>query len=169
VAWAMPGPLVGLGLKDAIDGMLRVTGSSILAVVLWHGPSPVPLWWADLIRFFPVAAAILWPLVRQTPPELRDAARMDGATLGQELTAVIWPLHAGAVLRAALAVGILSLGELSASKLVATPGWPGYATTIFVQMHYGVTNDLAARCLWLLAAVALGTGLVALTGLRAED
>jgi ABC-type Fe3+ transport system permease subunit len=160
-AWAMPGPLVGLGLKETIDGILRVTGSSTLAVALWHGPSPVPLWWADMIRFFPVAVAILWPVVRQTPRELRDAARMDGATPGQELGSVIWPLHAGAVLRAALAVGVLTLGELSAGKLIETPGWPCYAVTIFRQMHYGVTADLAARCLWLLAAVTVGAALVA--------
>jgi iron(III) transport system permease protein len=196
VTWAMPGPLVGLGLKDTIDGILRVTGApapadvgpkkvvdgtspdtgerptpepgSILAVILWHGPSPVPLWWADLIRFFPVAVAMLWPLVRQTPLELRDAARIDGATPGQELTAVVWPLYAGAVLRAALAVGVLTLGELSAGKLIATPGWPGYAQTVFTQMHYGVTADLAGRCLWLLAAVTVGAGLVAITNITKE-
>jgi iron(III) transport system permease protein len=169
VAWALPGPIVGLGLKDAIDGILDITNSSTLAVVLWHGPSPAPLWWADVIRFFPCAVALLWPVVRQTPRELHDAARMDGATPGQELCRIVWPLHAGAVLRAALAVGVLTLGELSAGKLIATPGWPGYAQTVFTQMHFGVTNDLAARCLWLLAAVAAGTALLARTGSAAEE
>jgi ABC-type Fe3+ transport system permease subunit len=169
VAWALPGPIVGLGLKGTFEEMLRLTDSSFVAAVFWHGPSPAPLVWADFVRFFPCAVAILWPAVRQTPRELRDAARMDGATPGQELGQVVWPLHAGAVLRAALAVGILTLGELSADKPIFTPGWPGYAQTIFEQMHFGVTNDLAARCLWLLAAATAGTALFVALRPREEE
>ena len=45
-------------------------------------------------------------------------------------------------------------------KVVSTPGMPGYAETIFTQMHYGVTADLAARALWLLAVAAIGATLV---------
>jgi ABC-type spermidine/putrescine transport system permease subunit II len=69
---------------------------------------------------------------------------------------VVWPRAAGACARAALAAGVLSLGELSAGKLVSTPGAPSYAEVIFTQIHYGVTNDLAASCLLLLAAAAAG-------------
>jgi ABC-type spermidine/putrescine transport system permease subunit II len=65
-------------------------------------------------------------------------------------------LLAAAFGRSALAVAVLSLGELSAGKMVATPGMPGYATEIFTQMHYGVTNELAARCVMLLIVVTLG-------------
>jgi iron(III) transport system permease protein len=156
VAWAMPGPLLGLGLKTIIDRLLAITESRWLAVALYHGPSPVPLLWVDAIRFFPFAVAILWPIVRLLPAELHDAARVDGATPGQELRHVLWPLTSTVWLRAALAVAVLSLGELSAGKLVATPGLPGYATEIFTQMHYGVTNELAARCVLLLIVVAIG-------------
>jgi iron(III) transport system permease protein len=157
VAWALPGPIVGLGLKGTLRRIVKTTDVTTVDVLLDRGPSPVPVLWADLIRMFPFAVALLWPVVRQTPPELRDAARVDGATPGQELAHVVWPLSATAAMRAALAAGVLSLGELSSSKLVSTPDWPSYAETIFVQMHYGVTADLAARCLWLLLAVTLGT------------
>jgi len=51
---------------------------------------------------------------------------------------------------------------LSADKPIETAGWPGYAFTVFARMHYGVTADLAARCLWLLLVVTVGTALVAL-------
>ncbi len=95
------------------------------------------------------------------PAELSDAARVDGATPAQELRHVVWPLLGSAVARAALAVAVLSLGEISAGKLVATPGMPSYATDIFTQMHYGVGNELAARCvLLLLVAAFLGVGVV---------
>src|SRR5262249_9596762 len=46
-AWAMPGPLLGLGLKTIIDHLLAITDSRGLAVALYHGPSPLPLLWVD--------------------------------------------------------------------------------------------------------------------------
>ena len=73
----------------------------------------------------------------------------------------MWPMYSGACLRAAVAVAVLSLGEVSAGKLVSTPGMPSFAETVWVQMHYGVTNNLAASCLLLLAVVATGGALTA--------
>jgi iron(III) transport system permease protein len=167
LAWAMPGPLIGLGLKTIIDRLLALTGSAWLAQILYHGPSPLPLLWVDVIRFFPCAVAVMWPMARLLPAELSDAARVDGATPTQELRLVVWPLLSNVFARAALAVGVLSLGELSAGKLVATPGMPSYATDIFTQMHYGVTNELAARCVLLLLLIAVGGVVVALMAFRA--
>jgi ABC-type spermidine/putrescine transport system permease subunit II len=63
---------------------------------------------------------------------------------------------------AAFAVAILSLGELGAGKLVETAGAKTLAHEIFEEMHYGVTNNLAALCLVLLAMVATGGGIVAM-------
>jgi iron(III) transport system permease protein len=162
-AWAMPGPLVGLGLKSLISQLVVVTDWRRLAQALYHGPSPLPLLWIDVIRFFPCAVAVLWPVARLMPAELSDAARVDGATPFQELRRVVWPLLSAAFARAALAVGVLSLGEVSAGKLVATPGMPSYAVDLFAQMHYGVSNELAARCvLLLLVIIAGGAGIAVL-------
>jgi ABC-type Fe3+ transport system permease subunit len=160
VAWAMPGPLVGLGLKSAIQLILNVTDSPRLAQWLYHGPSVLPVLWADTIRMFPCAVAVIWPVLRLLPRELRDAAAVDGAAPLRAFTRVIAPLGLVAALQAALAVGVLSLGELSAGKLVSTPNCETYAEMVFTQMHYGVTNDLAARCLLLLLAVGAGGLLV---------
>jgi ABC-type spermidine/putrescine transport system permease subunit II len=63
---------------------------------------------------------------------------------------------------------VLSLGEISAGKLVSTPNWPTYAEMVFTQMHYGVTNDLAARCLLLLIAAGVGGLLVLIWSPQAE-
>jgi iron(III) transport system permease protein len=162
VAWATPGPVVGLGLKAAIEWLLDRTGSGVLAQWLWYGPSLAPVLWANVVRFFPAAAAILWPALRTLPAELREAARVEGAGPLRELIAVVIPLVAGVWLLAAVAAGVLSLGEVSGSKLVATAGGETWSHTIFTQMHYGVTNDLAARCLLLLVAVGAGAGLIGL-------
>ncbi len=162
-AWALPGPVVGLGLKGAIKFLLPAARGGILEQVLYLGPSPVPALWAYLLRFFPCAVVVLWPVVRLLPRELREAARVDGAGPLQELWYVVGPLTLPAVLRAGLVVAVLALGELSAGKLVETPGSQTFAHEVFTQMHYGVTNDLAAFCLLLLAVVALGGVLVAVS------
>jgi ABC-type Fe3+ transport system permease subunit len=74
----------------------------------------------------------------------------------QEFCRLVVPLTAAAWVRAALAVAILSLGELSAGKLVETPGAQTFAHEVFNQMHYSVTNNVAALCLVLLVIVVLG-------------
>jgi iron(III) transport system permease protein len=158
LALALPGPVLGVGLKEVIHRLLDLAGWDWLGSVLYYGPSPLPLVWVDLVRFLPLAMALLWPVVRLVPPELMEAARVDGARPWQEFLHVTWPLSRAAWGRACLAAGILSLGELSAGKLVATPGCPGYAQELFARMHYGVTPDLAAGCLLLLAIVTLLAG-----------
>jgi iron(III) transport system permease protein len=164
-AWALPGPIVGLGLKEAINILMRLDPTEVAAQLLYHGPSPAPVLWACLVRFFPHTVAVLWPVLRALPPELRQAAWVEGARPAQELRHVIWPLAAAACAQALLVAAVLSLGELSAGKLVATPGWPSFTHEVFTQMHYGVTNDLAALCLVLLAAVVGGGAAVALARL----
>jgi iron(III) transport system permease protein len=168
LAWATPGPVVGLGLKDTILGLLKLLDTlhapRVLDVALWDGPSPLPLLWVNTIRFFPYAVAVLWPVVRLTPPELRDAARVDGASPAAEFLFVTVPLYAAAALGAAAGVAVLSLGEISAGKLVSTPGWDSFAEVVWAQMHYGVTNEVAAYCLLLSGAAGLGGALAAALG-----
>src|SRR5262249_16920924 len=117
-AWAMPAPILGVGLKRTIELLLAAVPSGHLAVALYYGPSPLPGLWVDVIRFFPCAMAVAWPLVRLLPPELRDAARVDGASPWQEFRYVVLPLSWPAVALAAVAVAVLSMGELGAGKLV---------------------------------------------------
>jgi ABC-type spermidine/putrescine transport system permease subunit II len=112
--------------------------------------------------------ALLWPVVRSIPRELAEAARSDGASPGQELRLVIVPAATSAFGRAALAVGVLALGELSASKIVATVGGQTLAHDVFTQMHYGVTPTLAAQCL-LLLAIILAITLIPWRGRMAES
>jgi iron(III) transport system permease protein len=164
VMWALPGPIVGLGLKGAINWLLLFDAGNVLGRLLYYGPSPAPALWAYLLRFFACAVAVLWPVVRLLPRDLREAARVDGAGPAQELRHVVGPLTFPALLRAGLVVAVLALGELSAGKLVETPGSQTFAHEVFTQMHYGVTNDLAAFCLILLGAVAAGALLVAAAG-----
>jgi iron(III) transport system permease protein len=156
---ATSGPVLGLGLKRTIAASLELNIRP-LSQGLYYGPSPVPALWAHSLRFLPYAVAILWPVMRLLPRELRDAIRVDGARPLHELAYLVWPLMRRVTLGAALAVTVLSLGELSASKLVETPGSRTFAHEVFDQMHYGVGNDLAALCLIMLFMVLIG-GIVA--------
>jgi iron(III) transport system permease protein len=194
---ALPGPIIGIGLKGAIelvmkledavapyiglgagppppievpppnqeDTSLQVREPSIrrpLRNALYDRPSALPLLWVTLIRFFPLTVAALWPVVRLFPAELRESAQLDGATPLQEFTRAALPLLAPVAFQAGLGVAVLSLGEVSASKLVETPGNQSFAHELFNQMHYGVQDRLAALCLVLLMVVTAGAATFAL-------
>ncbi len=155
--WALPGPILGLGLEQMIAWLIDWVEWRPFQTALYYGPSPLPTLWAHVLRLFPYAVALLWPTVRQMPRELRESALVEGSKPWQELIWVIVPAARGAFRQAVLGVAILALGELGASKILETPGSITFAHEVFTLMHYGLSNDLAAHCLLLLAAVIVGT------------
>jgi ABC-type Fe3+ transport system permease subunit len=159
--WAIPGPLLGVGLLDLIGRLMELPGGSVFKLLLYERPSPLPNLWICCLRFFPLALAALWPLVRLIPPELEEAAVMDGLAPFARFRRVVLPVMRGPLLWTALGVAVLTLGELSASKLVTTPGFTPLAHHVFQQMHASADTELAALCLVLLLAVAVGAAGVA--------
>jgi ABC-type spermidine/putrescine transport system permease subunit II len=93
------------------------------------------------------------------PRELIDAATLDG---GRRAVwhAAVWPGVRRAFGVAVVAVAVLSLGEVVASKLVQPPGRHGFASELFDAMHYGTEPTVAAMCLLQIAALAAACGLV---------
>lgn len=169
-AWTIPGPIVGFGLKGVIELVMNleeavlvpmgITGRLPLRLWLYDGPSPAPVMWAAVVRLFPFAVAILWPAVRAIPKDLIEVARVEGATPRQELRYVVWPLVRRTWFVAVLAVALLALGEVSAGKLVQTPGAATFTQELFNQMHYGVGPELAALALMQTAVTALVAGVL---------
>lgn len=173
LAWVTPAPLVGLGLKTAIDALLSVEDAVLalagvapsfppLRSALYDQPSPLPAVWAAVVRFFPVAVAVLWPAVRRLPRELLETASLDGGPRAA-WRAVVWPLCRGAFARAAVVVAALSLGEVIAGKLVQPPGRQSFAQELFNAMHYGADATVAAMCLLQLAATVAVAAVIHLT------
>jgi iron(III) transport system permease protein len=154
--WALPGLLVGLGLKELFI-TLAVFGP--LDALLYRGPSYVPVVLGYLVRFLPCAVAALWPVVRIVPAELRDAARVEGARSRQEFLWVFVPLLRRPVLAVTMLVAALALGELPVNRLVETPGAFTFVRELGDRMHYGPTADVAALCLVMLDMV-LGLAVV---------
>jgi ABC-type Fe3+ transport system permease subunit len=157
---AVPGPVLGIGLLTIIEGLLDLPGGGFWRMLLWDQPSPVPNAWICTLRFLPLALVVTWPLVRLMPRGLEEAAAIDGLGPLSRFIHVVLPIMRGPLLWVIAGVGVLTLGELSASKLVTTPGYTPFAHHVFIQMHSGADADLAALCLTLLLAVAIGAGVV---------
>lgn len=158
VIWLAPGPIIGLGIKNVISMLLSREESVLTATgwqpdfpplraMLYDQPSPVPAIWASTVRFFPVAVALILPAMLALPRELWDQARIDGLGIVSLFRRVIAPLTGPAASRAFAAVAVLSLGEVSASKLVQPPAYRSYILDVFNQMHYGAEATVAGLCL----------------------
>ncbi len=161
-AWAVSGPVVGLGLKREIQLIVAALPRGCLADVLYFGPSPVPIMWAGLIRVLPFAVAVLWPVFRLLPNDFCDTARLEGAPAVARLTRVLVPLSLFALLGAVLVSLALALAEVGASKLAATPGSDTFTLLIFDRMHYGVPQDVAGLALLMVFWIALAAGEIAI-------
>jgi iron(III) transport system permease protein len=155
LAWSLPGPIVGIGLKETIFAVVYWVSFHPLSVALYYGPSPLPVLWAHLVRFLPCAVVALWPVVRLVPRDLRDSLRLDGGRPLQELLLLQAPLLWRAWLAVAVVVAALALGEIGAVAMrVETPGWNTFAHELFRRMHYGLAQDVSALCLLMVVMLA---------------
>jgi iron(III) transport system permease protein len=150
-AWVTPGPVVGIGLHELI--LLLPPGP--WKELLYYGPSPVPLMWAQAIRALPIVVVFLWPIVRMIPREMFEEARLHGAGALSEWLHVVWPMARRAFAVTVLAACALCLGEVAASVRVGTPGCESFTMLLFDRMHYGVENTLAALCVLMLGSLAI--------------
>lgn len=155
LAWALPGPVAGVGLSTVIQTLVACPPLAWLGDLMYRPNSPAPVVWAYLLRFFPLAVALLWPLVRSVPRELREAARLDGARPYQEMRQVLWPLVRRGFLWIVIVITALCLGEVAVSGRVEAPGAETFAKLILDRLHYGAAPDVAALCLVLLTLIAL--------------
>ena len=105
---------------------------------------------------------MVMPALFTVPREFREAARLDGLTAWEEWRRIGWPAVRSASFVAVVAVTALSLGEVSASKLVNPPSRSAFVLRLFDQMHYGAETTVAALALmplvpaFVMAAVVIG-------------
>lgn len=148
--WAMPGPLLGLGLLSYIQWLIQLPGGSILSPWLYSEPSPVPNIWIACLRFFPLVWLILWPMAMLLPRRLEETSWLEGATPWERFCLHYWPVLWKPALVLMLGVTLLTLGEISASKLVTTPGFLPLSHHLFQLIHAGADTEVAAISLTLL-------------------
>ena len=166
LAWSLPGPILGVGLATAILWIVVWLPWRPLSVALYDGPSPLPVLWAYVLRYLPLAVVALWPVVRLLPRDLRDSVRLDGATPRQELLGLVLPLVRRPWLMVGVVIAALAIGEVGAVAVsVETPGWRTFTTVLFDRMHFGTPNEVSALCLVLVLMIAAG-GCAALAVIR---
>ncbi len=148
VGLAVPGPLLGLGLI----ALLNQPGWPILAD-LYDQPLFAPCT-ALAIRGFAPATVILWHAFRTVPPEILDAATVDGAGPLARFRLIVLPWRLPAVGLAWMVVFTLAIGDLAATILVVPPGVTTLSIRIFDLLHSGVEDQVAGICLAMVIVVA---------------
>ena len=133
-----------------------VEGGGLLREWLYDGPGDVAGVMIRLGRAFPWAALVVFPAVASLPKTALEMARVDGMSGRNLWRAWARPALGGPVVLAACLAGLVAFGEVSASRLVETPGAENYGAELFRQMHYGTSAAVAAAALhpWLLFFVA---------------
>lgn len=162
--FALPGPVVGIGLKLAIGRPF-----------LWWGADPTTLggtlanWmdqfgrtlgvlvWLHTLRAFPFAVVALWPVRRMVNRRLVEAATIDGAGPWKRFRHIELPACRAALIAAALVSAVFSIGELGGSVIVTPPGQQPLSVRIFTFAHHGLESHLAGICLVLLGISTAGS------------
>ncbi|MDX2200385.1 MAG: hypothetical protein SF069_15605 [Phycisphaerae bacterium] len=87
---------------------------------------------------------------------LLDSAAVDGAARDAAFWTIALPRATPSLLLGALAAGVLTFGEISASVLVIPPGVGSVARSLLNEIHFGRNDDVIALSLWtLLLSAAL--------------
>ena len=117
---------------------------------------------AALARYTPLGALVMIATLRRLNPELIDAARLLQASPIRRWLRIRLPLLAPGLLAAASVVFCLTLGELSATLMIAAPGSPTLTMRIYNYLHYGASSTVAGLTLVLTALTLLLVLLMAL-------
>ena len=174
---AVPGPLAGFAIKEAIVKLVSAERSVLqsldlhpdfppLRSLLYDQPSPLPGIWVGALRFFPLACGIVAVAMHRIPKSLLETADAERRNFTSVSRWVIAPLTIRAFLLASVAVAALAFGEVSAGKLAQPPARGVFVLRLFDQMHYGAESSVAALCL--LQSAATWGILWLLVGLRPE-
>jgi len=146
-----PGPIAGFGLKWLIEWLIDVESSILPAMdfpplqsLLFDQPSPLPIAWAATLRFFPLACLLQWPTLKAIPKEYLETAALLHRSPWR---LVVAPASAEAFRSAIFFIAALTLGEVSAAKVVNPPFYSVYILRLFDQMHYGSESSVAALSL----------------------
>ncbi len=145
---AVPGPLVGIGLITIWTRLLPlgVYGSALMPVL------------AAVARYAALAALVLIASLRRINPALIEAAMLLQPNRIRTWLLIRIPLLAPGMIAAATLVCCLTLGELSATLLVAAPGQATLTMRIYNFLHYGASDTVAGLTLVPTALVlAFGT------------
>jgi ABC-type Fe3+ transport system permease subunit/DNA-binding beta-propeller fold protein YncE len=140
-----PGVLLGIALIWMFNRpCLNFIYQSGVMVVLAYSIRYAALGWTTVAR-----------AARAADRSLADAARLEGASLGQMLRHVYWPQISPQLAAAWYLTYLLCLWDVETLVLIVPPGGQTMALRIFNLLHYGHNPQVNALCLWLMALALL--------------
>jgi iron(III) transport system permease protein len=150
---AAPGPVICLLIVEGFTHW-----QSALAARLYDNSVAAP-WLAQTLRSLPIAILVLWYALRTVSSAVLQSAEMDGAGRAGRLLHVAAASRVPALLLAWLASLAVSMGEYSATFQTLPPGVSTVPSTLFIMLHQGVDDQIAALALvqWTVAAAVAGT------------
>ncbi|MBI3628049.1 MAG: sugar ABC transporter permease [Candidatus Rokubacteria bacterium] len=140
-----------LGWKWMLDSQFSVINWALgqLHLIGAYGTDAWPVWlgqprlalasvmFVNVWRSFPFSAIVLMAGLTSVPPEIIDAAKVDGASFRQRFAKVIVPMIAPILLIGALFDTVFTLSDISIVYLL-TNGGPNGATEILPMLAYRV-------------------------------
>lgn len=162
ILWSLPGPIIGLSLLAAIQVLIQLPGGHVWSSLLYSEATYLPNIWASWLRYLPIAWLALWPVMQTMPRAWEEEAWLEGASPWRRFVTLLVPHLWKPALLVALGISLLALGEISASKLVTTPGVLPLSHHLFQQLHAGADAEVAALSLVLLVPAIVVTMAVVL-------
>lgn len=161
VAWAL---VWGFLLQDngAINGVLAAVGIDGPNWLNSGGTAMAAVVVTQVLRSVGTNMVLFLAALQSVPPELLEAARLDGASARRAFTSVVMPLISPTILLTAI-ITIVGALQAFAQIAVLTQGGPGVSTNVLVYYVYQVAfsfNDIgygSALALILLALVMVLT------------
>lgn len=149
VLFALPAPLLALGVIQIFQATdnpwaARLYSQSITAPLI-----------VLVAKCLPIVLLLIWNGFSRMNSDSIDSARLAGAGGWRQLVSIVVPQHGNLIACAWLVGVIIGLGDLAASILTVPPGVTTIAIRIFGLMHYGVEDQLAAICLFMMLLIVV--------------
>ena len=147
---AIPGPLIGL----AVEWLLNRDRPAVFG---WLYDTPFAPVFAVTCRALPIAILTLWFALRTVHRNTLEAAAVDGAGRWRTFFLVVLPQRWRSLALTWVLAFAITAGDLSWTSLVLPADVVTVPFQVFALIHSGVRYDEAAICLYVVAAVFLGS------------
>jgi len=140
IGFALPGPVIALGLLSLILSQLPFLYGTLTALII-----------AMVIRFFPLAVQSQESALQQLTPSIEEAGRVFGARPLENLRRVILPVIQGGMASAWVLVFIDALKELPATLILRPTGFDTLPVRIWIEASEEMLELAAPAALMLVA------------------
>jgi multiple sugar transport system permease protein len=163
-AWSIVWRLV-LAPDGPLNALLRIVGASQIAWLRDSALALIVLILVQSLKSVGYSMVLFLAALQTVPPDLQDAARVDGASAWQRFQRITLPLIAPFTLMVTILLTIASFKTFALIQLL-TKGGPGQATTVLAYFIYQTGLQLFEMGYASAIAVVLFVAVLALTTLQ---